>query len=111
MINLDNSVLGISGVNAAAIVAASTVTLSVSYDGEEDAPKRYVDGADSAVVLRSFQFDDYNADLNTVRLYCIMSQGLESSWGVKHTFTIRLVIGNDVYEGTVVFVGNAYQAA
>lgn len=38
----------------------------------------------AAVVLNSFQFDDYNAEKNTVRLYCVMDKGVDATWNDTH---------------------------
>ena len=36
-----------------------------------------------------------------------MDKGANADWGVKHAFTIRLVVGDKTYEGVVNFAGNA----
>ena len=107
-IYLDNKDLGITGANADAVIAASSVDLLVSYDGDNEAAKPYVTGGSAAVVMKNgFSFNDYDDANHTVRLLINMDKGLDSSWGVKHAFTIRLVVGDKTYEGVVNFEGNA----
>lgn len=106
-IYLDNKDLGITGANADAVIAASSVDLLVSYDGDNEAAKPYVTGGSAAVVMNGFSFNDYDEANHTVRLLVNMDKGLDSSWGVKHAFTIKLVVGEKTYEGVVNFAGNA----
>ncbi|MCR5490736.1 MAG: hypothetical protein K6F32_01230, partial [Bacilli bacterium] len=102
--------LAISGANSADIVAASSVNLTVTAPAGSEHTD-YATGGSAAIAVRSFQFDDYNADASVVRLYVNMTAGVDASWNFTHTFTINLVIGDATYAGTVTFTANAYVAA
>ena len=103
-IYLDNKDLGITGANAADIIAASSFELKASYDGEDAGAKAFVEGGINIV---SKEFNDYDETNKTVRLHIVMDKGANAEWGVKHAFTIKLVVGDKTYEGVVNFAGNA----
>ena len=113
-IYLDNTSLGITGSNAATILAASTVTLTVSMTAEtpedvKSAAAPMISGGDNPIVISNKSFDDYGT--NTVRLFVTMDKGVPDSWMLQHTFNITLVANATSYVGTVTFIGGAYQAA
>ena len=114
-IYLDNTSLGITGGNAADILATANITLTVAMsdetpEGSKDAAQHYITGADAAVVIdqANVRFDDYGE--GTVRLYIAMDKGLAPEWKMQHTFVIELTIEGVTYSATVVFVGGALQA-
>ena len=106
-IYLDNSVLGITGENAAALAEAATVTIEASYDGENEAALGFINAGNPAVNTK--QFDEITE--NKVRFYVTMDRGSDSSWGVEIILNISIVIGDNTYSGDVRFVGWTYTPA
>ena len=71
---------------------------------EDAGAKAFVEGGINIV---SKEFNDYDETNKTVRLHIVMDKGANAEWGVKHAFTIKLVVGDKTYEGVVNFAGNA----
>ena len=93
-IYLDNTNLGITGANAAEIIAASTVSIKDHASGD-------------AVTVSSWEFNDYadTATPKTVRLYVTMPDANHTTIDV----TASLKIGTKTYSGTASFVNGVYQ--
>lgn len=107
-IYLDNTNLGITGANAATILAASEISLKVSAPAGSTYAAYATGGAAEIKILEkegSPRFDDYGT--NTVRFFIEMNSGLPNDTDVTHEFTIKLVIGEENYAGVVTFTGNA----
>ena len=102
---LNNSSLGISGVNADSIIA--DIAISSSSSNPDAAP--YVDGGNSAMKYTGHRFDDYGD--GTVRLYIDLNVGVQTTWNVTIVATIKLAISGTQYVKTISFYNGEYQHA
>ena len=114
-IYLDNTSLGITGENAAAIIASANITITVEEGNSPEESKAAIEGflasagKTQAETLGDVkQFDSYEA--GSVRLYFTVQAGIDPSWQIKQTVNISLTINEVTYSSTLVFIGGVLQA-
>ena len=112
---LDNTDLGITGANAADIIATANITITLEEGNTPESAQAAVTGfLGSAAKTQAetlgdvLQFDSYEG--NTVRLFFTAQAGVDASWQMKHTVAIELTIGGVTYSSTLVFIGGVLQA-
>ena len=112
---LDNTNLGITGANAADILATAKITVTLEEGNTPESAQAAVTGfLGSAAKTQAetlgdvLQFDSYEG--NSVRLYFTVQAGVDASWQMKHTVAIELTIGGVTYASSLVFIGGVLQA-
>ena len=106
-IYLDNTDLGITGANAADIIAATQATVTI--EATDNTPEQYKTAFKAEPVITSMEFNDYGE--GTVRLHIVLDVGYLNDWALKHTVNVTMEVGGQTYTATLTFVGGVYQAA
>lgn len=113
-IYLDNTDLGITGANAADILATAEITITLEEGNTPEEAQAAVTGfLGSAAKTQAetlgdvLQFDSYEG--NSVRLFFTAQAGVDASWQMKHTVSIAFTVGEVTYASTLVFIGGVLQ--
>ena len=78
---------------------------STTPEAQRDAAQHYITGGDAAVVLTGQPLQLAYVNDSEILLYVHMDKGLDASWNMHISFTLRATLGETVLESELSFIG------